>query len=216
VSRPSRSCAPRGQSTAAAYGVIAERPGVTVTEIAQVTPASARGKRASRDAMRGLLPVVRSRRLVVDCRDARNQANPAVFDRRLDRWLAAPTDVSDQTSCDRFVSCANLVDAARQLQDRRPATHGCATTPTVDVPLGGEWTNITAPAGSAARRRSACSSDRSKSQATTSAASRRGGRRRPRRRRRSPPGLAAFVLYGGSVRAGRAAACSARSALALV
>ena len=37
ASRPSRPRAPRGQNKAAVYGVIAERPGVTVTEIAQVT-----------------------------------------------------------------------------------------------------------------------------------------------------------------------------------
>jgi hypothetical protein len=37
VSRPSRPRAPRGQNKAAVFGVIAERPGVTVTEIAQVT-----------------------------------------------------------------------------------------------------------------------------------------------------------------------------------
>jgi hypothetical protein len=37
VSRASRARAPRGQNKAAVYGVIAERPGVTVSEIAQVT-----------------------------------------------------------------------------------------------------------------------------------------------------------------------------------
>src|SRR5688500_8291437 len=37
ASRPSRPRAPRGQNKAAVFGVIAERPGVTVTEIAQVT-----------------------------------------------------------------------------------------------------------------------------------------------------------------------------------
>jgi hypothetical protein len=37
VSRPSRPRAPRGQNKAAVFGVIAERPGVTVSEIAQVT-----------------------------------------------------------------------------------------------------------------------------------------------------------------------------------
>lgn len=36
-SRPSRRRAPRGQNKAAVFAVIAERPGVTVTEIAQVT-----------------------------------------------------------------------------------------------------------------------------------------------------------------------------------
>jgi hypothetical protein len=36
-SRPSRPRAPRGQNKAAVFGVIAERPGVTVSEIAQVT-----------------------------------------------------------------------------------------------------------------------------------------------------------------------------------
>src|SRR3954447_19240594 len=35
--RPSRSRAPRGQNKAAVFGVIVERPGVTVTEIAEVT-----------------------------------------------------------------------------------------------------------------------------------------------------------------------------------
>ena len=155
-------------------------------------------------------------RLAGGPRDARNQANPAVFDRQLDRWLAAPTDESDQTSCDRFASCANLVDAARELQDRRPR----------DARLGYQAHGRRAPwrrvdehhgaAGNAARRRSACSSDTSTFQATASAVSRRGGRRRPRRRRRSPPGPAAFVLYRRSVRARRAAVCSAPSALALV
>jgi hypothetical protein len=37
VSRPSRPRAPRGQNKAAVYGVITERPGVTVSEIAEVT-----------------------------------------------------------------------------------------------------------------------------------------------------------------------------------
>jgi hypothetical protein len=37
ASRPSRPRAPRGQNKAAVFGVITERPGVTVTEIAQVT-----------------------------------------------------------------------------------------------------------------------------------------------------------------------------------
>ena len=37
ASRPSRPRAPRGQNKAAVFGVIAERPGVTVTEVAQVT-----------------------------------------------------------------------------------------------------------------------------------------------------------------------------------
>ena len=37
ASRQSRPRAPRGQNKAAVFGVIAERPGVTVTEIAQVT-----------------------------------------------------------------------------------------------------------------------------------------------------------------------------------
>jgi hypothetical protein len=37
VSRASRPRAPRGQNKAAVFGVIAERPGVTVSEIAEVT-----------------------------------------------------------------------------------------------------------------------------------------------------------------------------------
>ena len=37
ASRPSRPRAPRGQNKAAVFGVITDRPGVTVTEIAQVT-----------------------------------------------------------------------------------------------------------------------------------------------------------------------------------
>jgi hypothetical protein len=37
VSRPSRPRAPRGQNKLAVYGVITERPGVTVSEIAEVT-----------------------------------------------------------------------------------------------------------------------------------------------------------------------------------
>ena len=37
VSRPARPRAPRGQNKLAVYGVITERPGVTVSEVAQVT-----------------------------------------------------------------------------------------------------------------------------------------------------------------------------------
>ena len=37
MSRPSRPRAPRGQNKAAVFGVIAKRPGVTVSEIAEVT-----------------------------------------------------------------------------------------------------------------------------------------------------------------------------------
>jgi hypothetical protein len=37
VSRPPRPRAPRGQNKLAVYGVITERPGVTVSEIAEVT-----------------------------------------------------------------------------------------------------------------------------------------------------------------------------------
>jgi hypothetical protein len=53
------------------------------------------GKRASRDALRALLPVVRSGRLMLDLRDARGQAKakvpagaaPAVVAAR-DAWIA--------------------------------------------------------------------------------------------------------------------------------